>query len=49
VKEEAWGRPENAEGAKRQAISVGSGFSAVRSDDLGRPGGKEPSGARLPE
>jgi hypothetical protein len=46
---EAWGRLENAEGANGEAISVGSGFSAVRNEDLGGPGGKEPSGARLPK
>jgi hypothetical protein len=30
---------QNAEWANREAISVGFAFSAVRSDDLGRPGG----------
>jgi hypothetical protein len=30
-------------------MSVGHGVSAVRSDDLGRPGGKEPSGGHLPK
>jgi hypothetical protein len=32
VKEGAWGRLENAERANRGAISVGSGFSAVRKE-----------------
>jgi hypothetical protein len=32
VKEGAWGSLENAEGASREAISVGSGFSAVRKE-----------------
>jgi hypothetical protein len=39
---------ENAEGANREGFSMGSRFSAERSDDLARPGGKERSSARSP-
>jgi hypothetical protein len=49
VKRGAQGRPENENGANRGAISVGSGFSAERSDDLGSPSGEEAFGARLPK